>query len=122
MLCEAHKMGFTKFKGSMHWINDVFERNNLTIRVTTHRVRRDSSITASEMLNFYNDVNRLAELYDVSLDFILNMDETAISFGLDKPKTVTVKGTKEVFISLKNYSRNNMTLALLVNAAGEKLQ
>ncbi|KAJ3407200.1 Origin recognition complex subunit 5 [Chytridiales sp. JEL 0842] len=56
-------------------------------------------------------------LHNYPLDRIWNMDETAVHFDMPKSRTITMKGTKDVFIKTCGFEQQRVTVLLTISAS-----
>lgn len=108
-----------KFVPIRKWLYSFLRRNNYSIREKTHVAQK--VINMQDCADFVEMVNERNSVYNISKDFIINMDETPLYNDQKPNKTVADKGSRSVEGLKTRTGDYRSTVMLSVTASGKKL-
>lgn len=112
---EMIKCPKTKF--SRNWLYSFLRRNNLSLRVCTHRDKYQSHINIKNKIDtFHHIIGILREKFKYSNAMVINMDETPFFFDYNLT-TVEEKGSQ--FVSKLQMGNEKRRLTCVLTAVGE---
>jgi hypothetical protein len=101
------------------WIYRFLDRNDLSIRRTTHVAQKNCSV--EKCIDAVSLMNRKQVLFKIPPDLLINMDQTAVYFDSRPSYTIADKGAKTVAIAGTSTGDQRATVFLAVTATGRKL-
>lgn len=115
----ARQRNIENFHAGLHWVNNFMHRKAITIRASTHVGQRLPKDWEGQSARFMDRVHEGAN--GVRLKNIINMDETSCTFDMPRKRTTEKKGAKEVVITTTGHEKSSFTVALAIQADGNKL-
>lgn len=112
------KEQLVNFKVSGMWCHRFKSRNQLVARrhTTTHSLPEDFQELA---MDFIKSVHAIIEEFNITRECIVNFDQVPRYFEIDKCRTITKKGTREVLLKKSSTSHKRFTFTPFVTAAGK---
>jgi hypothetical protein len=103
-------------------ISRFLTKNKLTHRVTTHQAQRDPREVEVEAVDFLEYIRpRLAD-GSRHVDFIINMDQTAVNHAVAANKTIDRVGARTINLRTSANDSKRVTVAVTITASGRRVK
>lgn len=112
------------FRASVGWLLNFKKKYNLVSRAITHKVSKDfdrsEAVLREKSEEFVREVRRVIEENNLSLQQVVNADQSSFKKELHSFHTLDSKGVKQVFVSIgsKNATTHSMMIMPFVDADG----
>lgn len=117
----AKEMEIEDFCGGPIWCFRFMRRNQLSIRTRTTMCQKLPSDFQEKLDSFRNYVQKAIGDNNISLEYIVNMDEVPLTFDIPINRCVDEKGVKSVNIRTTGHEKSSFTVVLACCANGYKL-
>jgi hypothetical protein len=103
-------------------ISRFLSKHQLTHRVTTHQAQRDPREVEVEALDFLDYIRPRLAYGSRHLDFIINMDQTAVNHAVETNKTIDRVGAQTINLRTSVNDSKRVTVAVTLTASGRRVK
>jgi len=108
------------FKASKGWLDNFFQRYELSLRRTTTLFKLEDVEVIKRTLAFKHFVDSI-DFSKYNLSNIIAMDETSVYMGQETKTTVENKGASSIYVSSTGYESARLTCVLAIRLDGTKV-
>lgn len=108
------------FKVSQGWLDNFFQRYELSLRRTTTLFKLEDAEVIKRTLGFKHFVDTI-DFSQYNLSNMIAMDETSVYLGQEKKTTVENRGASSIYISSTGYESARVTCVLAIRLDGTKV-
>ena len=105
----------------LNWIHRYAARVGLSYWRITHKSTKVSGDLGENILNFIEEIHQLRKDFQIPVNFIVNIDETAVYFDQLPLYSYDFKCAQHPLLKVSNMYKKRITACLGISAAGEKL-
>jgi len=105
----------------LNWVHRYAARVGLSYRRITHKSTKVSGNLEEDILSFIEEIHQIRKDCKIPVEFIVNVDETAVYFDQLPMYSYDFKGAQHPTLKVSNMYKKRITACLGISAAGEKL-
>jgi len=100
-----------------NWVHRFTLRNNLSYKKITHKSSKTIQEVQEDILTFLQKVHELRKKWDIPVDLIINIDESALYFDQIPNYSYELAGVKHPGLKVSNSYKKRATMCLGVSVA-----